>query len=306
MSLKSAPTHEILKRIEKGLHQALAIAESKTAPQNLQKALHHSIFPGGARIRPQLCLAVATACGDDDPALSTAAASAIELLHCASLVHDDLPCFDNALVRRGQASVHAAFGERLAVLAGDALIVLAFQYVASCSMRSPLRLAPVLRTIATSVGAPHGIVAGQAWECESKVQLKQYQKEKTGSLFEAATAAGAQAAGADADTWKPLGEWLGEAYQVADDIRDVLADQAMMGKPQGQDITHDRPSSARDLGLVGAVQHFDELVYKAINSIPSCKGEKMLRGLVAKEAERLIPESWFANTNRPLHHHATV
>ncbi|MCX7236706.1 MAG: polyprenyl synthetase family protein [Burkholderiales bacterium] len=306
MSLKSAPTHEMLKRIEKGLHQALAIAESKTAPQNLQKALHHSIFPGGARIRPQLCLAVATACGDDDPALSTAAASAIELLHCASLVHDDLPCFDNALVRRGQASVHAAFGERLAVLAGDALIVLAFQYVASCSMRSPLRLAPVLRTIATSVGAPHGIVAGQAWECESKVQLKQYQKEKTGSLFEAATAAGAQAAGADADTWKPLGEWLGEAYQVADDIRDVLADQAMMGKPQGQDITHDRPSSARDLGLVGAVQHFDELVYKAINSIPSCKGEKMLRGLVAKEAERLIPESWFANTNRPLHHHATV
>jgi len=278
MSLKSAPTHEMLKRIEKGLHQALAIAESKTAPQNLQKALHHSIFPGGARIRPQLCLAVATACGDDDPALSTAAASAIELLHCASLVHDDLPCFDNALVRRGQASVHAAFGERLAVLAGDALIVLAFQYVASCSMRSPLRLAPVLRTIATSVGAPHGIVAGQAWECESKVQLKQYQKEKTGSLFEAATAAGAQAAGADADTWKPLGEWLGEAYQVADDIRDVLADQAMMGKPQGQDITHDRPSSARDLGLVGAVQHFDELVYKAINSIPSCKGEKMLRG----------------------------
>ena len=306
MSLKSAPTHEMLKRIEKGLHQALAIAESKTAPQNLQKALHHSIFPGGARIRPQLCLAVATACGDDDPALSTAAASAIELLHCASLVHDDLPCFDNALVRRGQASVHAAFGERVAVLAGDALIVLAFQYVASCSMRSPLRLAPVLRTIATSVGAPHGIVAGQAWECESKVQLKQYQKEKTGSLFEAATAAGAQAAGADADTWKPLGEWLGEAYQVADDIRDVLADQAMMGKPQGQDITHDRPSSARDLGLVGAVQHFDELVYKAINSIPSCKGEKMLRGLVAKEAERLIPESWFANTNRPLHHHATV
>ena len=306
MSLKSAPTHEMLKRIEKGLHQALAIAESKTAPQNLQKALHHSIFPGGARIRPQLCLAVATACGDDDPALSTAAASAIELLHCASLVHDDLPCFDNALVRRGQASVHAAFGERLAVLAGDALIVLAFQYVASCSMRSPLRLAPVLRTIATSVGAPHGIVAGQAWECESKVQLKQYQKEKTGSLFEAATAAGAQAAGADADTWKPLGEWLGEAYQVADDIRDVLADQAMMGKPQGQDITHDRPNSARDLGLVGAVQHFDELVYKAINSIPSCKGEKMLRGLVAKEAERLIPESWFANTNRPLHHHATV
>jgi len=295
-----------IKHINRALEAALSRHESDTGPKLLSAAMRHAVFPGGARIRPQLTLAVAHACGDDDPALSMAAAIAIELLHCASLVHDDLPCFDNALVRRGQASVHAAFGERLAVLAGDALIVLAFQYVASCSMRSPLRLAPVLRTIAASVGAPHGIVAGQAWECESKVQLKQYQKEKTGSLFEAATAAGAQAAGADADTWKPLGEWLGEAYQVADDIRDVLADQALMGKPQGQDITHDRPSSARDLGLVGAVQHFDELVYKAINSIPSCKGEKMLRGLVAKEAERLIPESWFATTNRPLHHHATV
>ena len=128
-----------MKRIEKGLHQALAIAESKTAPQNLQKALHHSVFPGGARIRPQLCLAVAAACGDDDPGLSTAAAGAIELLHCASLVHDDLPCFDNAMTRRGRPSVHAAFGERIAVLAGDALIVLAFQYVATNSMRSPMR-----------------------------------------------------------------------------------------------------------------------------------------------------------------------
>ena len=306
MSSKISPSHVMQQRIETGLHQALAIAESKTAPQNLQRALQHAVFPGGARIRPQLCLAVAAACGDDDPDLSIAAAGAIELLHCASLVHDDLPCFDNAMVRRGQPSVHAAFGERVAVLAGDALIVLAFQYIASCSMRSPLRLAPLLKTIAASVGAPHGIVSGQAWECESKVQLSQYQKEKTGSLFEAATAAGAQAAGADADTWKPLGEWLGEAYQVADDIRDVLADQAMMGKPQGQDLAHDRPSSARDLGLVGAVQHFDELVYKAIHSIPSCKGEKMLRALVAKEAERLIPEAWFMNTSRPLHHHATI
>ena len=87
-------------------------------------------FPGGARIRPRLCLAVAQACGEDQPAVTDAAAAAIELLHCASLVHDDLPCFDDAPIRRGKPSVHRAFGEQLAVLAGDALIVLAFETLA--------------------------------------------------------------------------------------------------------------------------------------------------------------------------------
>jgi geranylgeranyl diphosphate synthase type II len=262
--------------------------------------MHYSVFPGGARIRPQLCLAVAKACGDDDPELSNAAASAIELLHCASLVHDDLPCFDDAATRRGRPSVHAQFGERIAVLAGDALIVLAFQCVASSGTRSIFRVAPLINTIAASVGSPYGIVAGQSWECEPKVVLSDYQRAKTGSLFEAATAAGAQAAGADAATWRPLGEWLGEAYQVADDIRDVMADQIVLGKPAGQDIAHNRPSSARDLGLSGAVQRFDELVAKAIASIPHCKGEKMLRGLVAQESERLIPADWFKEEGRKI------
>ena len=262
--------------------------------------MHYSVFPGGARIRPQLCLAVAAACGDDDPALSNAAASAIELLHCASLVHDDLPCFDNAELRRGRPSVHAAYGERIAVLAGDALIVLAFQVLANSGTRSIFRLGPLMNTIAMSVGSPHGIVAGQAWECESKVVLRDYQRAKTGSLFEAATAAGAQAAGADAATWRPLGEWLGEAYQVADDIRDVVADQAELGKPAGQDVAHDRPSSAKDLGLSGAVQRFDELVQKAIASIPHCKGEKMLRALVTQESERLVPSDWFKDAKRKI------
>ena len=262
--------------------------------------MHYSVFPGGARIRPQLCLAVAAACGDDDPALSNAAASAIELLHCASLVHDDLPCFDNAQLRRGRPSVHAAYGERIAVLSGDALIVLAFQVLANSGTRSIFRLGPLMNTIAMSVGSPHGIVAGQAWECEPKVVLRDYQRAKTGSLFEAATAAGAQAAGADAATWRPLGEWLGEAYQVADDIRDVVADQTELGKPAGQDVAHDRPSSAKDLGLSGAVQRFDELVQKAIASIPHCKGEKMLRALVTQESERLVPSDWFKDAKRKI------
>ena len=122
------------------------LARSQQGPQLLQEAMHYSVFPGGARIRPQLCLAVASACGDDDPALSNAAASAIELLHCASLVHDDLPCFDDAESRRGRPSVHTAYGERIAVLAGDALIVLAFQCLASSGTRSIFRLAPLMNT----------------------------------------------------------------------------------------------------------------------------------------------------------------
>ena len=100
-----------------------------------QRPLRYAVFPGGARIRPRLCLAVAQACGEDQPAVTDAAAAAIELLHCASLVHDDLPCFDDAPLRRGKPSVHRAFGERLAVLAGDALIVLAFETLARAAVR---------------------------------------------------------------------------------------------------------------------------------------------------------------------------
>ena len=276
-------------RIEHALAAAIGTGESEGCPPRLAGAIRHAVFPGGARIRPQLCLAVAQACGDDDPGLSEAVATAIELLHCASLVHDDLPCFDDAATRRGRASVHFAFGEPLAVLAGDALIVLAFQTVALAGGRSPQRLAPLLQTVARGVGMPFGIVAGQAWECEPRVRLADYQRAKTGALFTAATVAGAQAAGAVSEPWRALGDWLGEAYQVADDIRDVAADPALLGKPMGQDLALRRPSAATDLGLGGAIQHFDRLIAKAIESIPACRGESQLRGLVRLEAERLVP-----------------
>jgi geranylgeranyl diphosphate synthase type II len=276
-------------RIEQSLAAALAAGEDVRCPPKLAGAMRHAVFPGGARIRPQLCLAVAYACGDDDPELSDAAAVAIELLHCASLVHDDLPCFDDAPVRRGRASVHFAYGECLAVLAGDALIVAAFQTVAGAASKSPQRLAGVLGTIASGVGMPHGIVAGQAWESESRVSLVDYQRAKTGALFVAATAAGAQAAGADPAPWRALGDWLGEAYQVADDIRDVVADPQLLGKPVGQDVLLGRPSAATDLGLGGAVQHFRQLIANAGDSIPDCPGAAQLRALVLAESERLVP-----------------
>jgi geranylgeranyl diphosphate synthase, type II len=276
-------------RIERSLAAALAMGEDAGCPPKLAGAIRHAVFPGGARIRPQLCLAVANACGNDDPLLSDAVAVSIELLHCASLVHDDLPCFDDAATRRGRASVHFAYGESLAVLAGDALIVLAFQTLGIAGGHSPMRMAAALGTVAKGVGVPFGIVAGQAWECESRVSLVDYQRAKTGALFVAATAGGAQAAGADPGPWRALGEWLGEAYQVADDIRDVAADPQLLGKPVGQDVALGRPSAAIELGLVGALQHFRQLISNASASIPECAGAAQLRALVQMESERLVP-----------------
>lgn len=276
-------------RIEAALEAAIRAQEGASGPPRLAAAIRHAVFPGGARIRPQLCLAVAQACGADDLGLAAAAGAAIELLHCASLVHDDLPCFDNAATRRGRPSVFAAHGERLAVLAGDALIVTAYQSVAAAAATRPERLVALIKTISEGVGAPSGIVAGQAWECEPRVALTEYQRAKTGALFVAATAAGAQAAGTAAEPWRGLGEWLGEAYQVADDIRDVAADPALLGKPTGQDATHGRPSSAAELGLSGAIQYFDQLIAYASAAIPSCRGSAQLRTLVRQEAKRLVP-----------------
>lgn len=280
---------DLLARIDLALRRALADEGCAEGPPRLHAALRHAVFPGGARIRPRLCLAVASACGDDAPMLSDAAAASIELLHCASLVHDDLPCFDAAALRRGQPSVHAAYGERLAVLAGDALIVLAFQALGRAASSEPRRLPAVLATVAAGVGTPRGIVAGQAWECEPQVVLRDYQRAKTGALFAAATMAGAQAAGSDAAPWRALGEWLGEAYQVADDIRDVAADPVQLGKPIGRDQALGRPSVAREFGLDGAVRRFQDLVEEAVAAVPACRGAHLLRGLVRAESERLVP-----------------
>lgn len=286
-----------ISRIEDTLHAALAAASGPGCPPKLAAAVRHAVFPGGARIRPQLTLAVARACGDDQPALANAAAAAVELLHCASLVHDDLPCFDDAPLRRGQSSVHSAFGERLAVLSGDALIVIAMQTLARAGAAAPERYFALAETIAAGVGMPGGIVAGQAWECEPRVSLREYQRLKTGALFAAATVAGAQAAGGDAQAWHALGDRLGEAYQVADDIRDVVASPEHLGKPIGRDIALGRPSVATEQGLDAAVRLFDRLVAAAADAIPDCRGAPMLRALVRAESERLVPKALLARSS---------
>ena len=234
-------------RIEQALERAVARAQGAGAPPLLAAAVRYAVFPGGHRIRPQLCVAVSRACGDDRSPSAAAAAAAIELLHCASLIHDDLPCFDNADLRRGKPSVHARFGTPIAVLAGDALIVLAFETLAREA--SADRLGSLVSIVAKAVGAPSGIVAGQAWESEAAIPLVDYQRAKTGALFVGSTIAGAAAAGVEPELWRKLGEKLGEAYQVADDLRDVLCDADELGKPIGQDAARRRPNAATQLGI---------------------------------------------------------
>jgi len=259
-------------RIERFLAHALEGVQGPGAAPGLSAAMHHAVFPGGARIRPRLCLAVARACGAAQSAGALAAAGAIEMLHCASLVHDDLPCFDDACTRRGQPAVHRKYGERLAVLAGDALIVLSFQIITRERGCAADRRLALLSALAASAGMPRGIVAGQAWECEDGVALSEYQREKTGALFAAATVAGAVAAGADPAPWQIVGDCIGEAYQVADDIRDATGDAVELGKPIGRDVALDRPSAVRRLGLPAARARLQQLVAESLAAIPECPG----------------------------------
>jgi geranylgeranyl diphosphate synthase type II len=277
-------------RIEKALQQAVSRAGGKGCPPGLRDAVNHAVFPGGARIRPQLCLATAAACAAHGAQAAEPAAVAIELLHCASLVHDDLPCFDDAATRRGAPSVHRAFGQPLAVLAGDALIVLAFETLARAAEVAPHDLPRLLLIICRAAGMPNGIVAGQAWEAEHDVPLAHYQRGKTGSLFVAATMSGALAAGADPAPWQALGEYLGEAYQVADDIRDVMSTAAELGKPVGQDLALARPSIVQERGLEGAFGHLEHLIGAALDSIPPCPGAAAFRASIREQTLKSVPK----------------
>ncbi len=278
-------------RLETALEAVLRRAEGPGSPPILAAAMRHAVFPGGGRVRPRLALAVAGACGDPVPALSDAAAAAVELLHCASLVHDDMPCFDDAATRRGRASVHAAFGAPIALLCGDALIVAAFETLARAAPAEPITAAAVSLIVARAVGMPGGIVAGQAWESEPEIDLAAYHRAKTGALFVAAASAGAVAAGADPGPWRVVGAKLGEAYQVADDLADAFAGAGEIGKPTGQDGAHARPNAVARLGAQGAVAKLQGLIGEAVAAIPPCPGAGALADLVMLQAKRLAPKS---------------
>ncbi len=282
---------DLKSRIDSSVRKAVQLGQAAPAPARLAAALEYATTPGGARIRPTILVSVALACGDDRPAVTDAAAAALELMHCASLVHDDLPAFDDADMRRGKPSVHRAFSEPLAVLAGDSLIMLAFEVLARAAGKDAVRSAQLVLTLARQSGMPHGICAGQGWESEDKIDMRAYHRSKTGALFVAATQMGAIAAGQDPEPWAELGDRIGEAFQVADDLRDAVFDAEALGKPVGQDDRHGRPNAVAELGIEGATQRYHDILSGAIASIPSCPGEAMLAQMVNMQARRLTPSA---------------
>src|SRR6056297_3162247 len=229
------------------------------------------------------------ACGDDCPRMTDAAAAALELIHCASLVHDDLPCFDDADIRRGKPSVHRAYSQPLAVLTGDSLIILAFEVLARAAEHGPERAIRLIRALTRQSGMPHGICAGQGWESESKIDLSAYHRSKTGALFIAATQMGAIAAGQDEEPWFELGARIGSAMQVI--LSNGLAQRSAVIKSIPQIISdlESRPNAVAVLGVDGAQSRLRDVLSGAISSIPSCPGEAQLDEMVRMQAERLTP-----------------
>lgn len=277
-------------RIEAAISAAIRLGQGRGAvPSQLSSALDYAVTPGGARIRPTILTSVALACGDDQPEITDAAAAALELIHCASLVHDDMPCFDDADTRRGKPSVHKYYSEPLALLTGDSLIVLAFELLARVAPKDPLRSAQLVVSLAQRTGMPGGICAGQGWESEPKIDLDAYHHAKTGALFIAATQMGAIASGQDPEPWEELGARIGQSFQIADDLRDALYDEAALGKPAGQDDLHGRPNAVSQWGVKGAIAKLDDTLAGAIASIPHCRGEAQLAEMVRRYAERLTP-----------------
>ena len=293
------PAERILvDQIDAALEAALPVPGA--SPPKLTAAVRDAVLPGGNRLRPKLCLLVASACGLQTPArkdcpgeewrLATAAAVAVELLHCASLVLDDLPCFDDAELRRGRPSVHHKHGETLAVLAGAALIVRAFEVLAATSAPSADRRAEVIATVGRAVGMSDGICAGQALELETDVSTSLYHQAKTGALFEGAVTAGAIAAGSDPERWRRFAGALGEAYQMLDDVRDVVGSAECTGKPAAQDQANGRLNVALQLGPDDALRRFRCLFEESLAAIPECPGAAELRAAVSAGIGRLVPQ----------------
>ena len=273
--------HDALReRVEVALRATLGESAAERCPPRLRGALIHAVFAPASRLRPTLCLAVAGCYGDSAPELSDTAATAVELVHCASLVHDDLPCFDDAALRRGQPTVHVAFGVPAAVLAGDALIVLAFGALARPGAHA------LASTLASATGPWGGIIAGQAWEGEAAVSLEDYHRAKTAALFEAAAQLGALSVGAQPDGWTAFGDAVGRAYQAADEVWDAIG-ACDTGKSAGRDVALGRPSAVRVHGMAAARRRVVRLLDQAYRCIPPCPEPHAVRVWLGQLAAKI-------------------
>ena len=245
-------------------------------PHRLTEAIRYSLLGGGKRLRPVLALAACEAVGGDAGAVMPVAC-ALEMIHTYSLVHDDLPCMDDDALRRGRPTAHVAFGEGLAVLAGDALLTEAFSQLARAAegARHPRRMLQAAREIADAAGA-RGMVGGQAADLAAEGEtadlalVEFIHVRKTGALLLASVRAGGLVGGASAAQLRALtryGECLGLAFQIADDILDVTATAETMGKATGKDAAHGKQTLVAQLGLDGARARLNQTVSEALSAL---------------------------------------
>ncbi len=254
--------------IDAALHQLIPSAD--TAPATIHKAMRHSMFAGGKRLRPILCLAAAEACGGD-VAAAMKAACAVECLHTYSLIHDDLPSMDNDDFRRGVPTCHKVFGDGIAILAGDALQALAFELVARTPANSVYNAADYVLELAVTAGSLH-LIGGQVMDLEGEgkklplADLRYVHESKTAALLTTSIKLGGMSAGASADQLKALhtfGWDTGLAFQIIDDILDVTQTSDKLGKSAGKDLASDKSTYPALLGLEGARQEADRLTAEA-------------------------------------------
>ena len=257
------------------VEQALSAWVPADAPAGLGLAMRYGVLDGGKRLRPLLVRAACESV-DGDAEAALRAAVAVELIHAYSLVHDDMPCMDNDILRRGKPTVHVKFGQAQALLAGDALQALAFELLTptdgSVSAATQARLCALL---ARSAGEA-GMAGGQAIDLASvgrqlsEDQLREMHRLKTGALLQASVVMGAACGSTTAQQLASLnmyGAAIGLAFQVVDDILDVIADSATLGKTAGKDADNDKPTYVSLMGLARARAYAHHLYQQAIDAL---------------------------------------
>jgi geranylgeranyl diphosphate synthase, type II len=242
------------KEVERALDRFLPRAS--VAPATIHKAMRYSLFAGGKRLRPILCLAAAEACGGKFKA-ALPHACAVECIHTYSLIHDDLPSMDNDDLRRGRPTCHKVFGDGIAILAGDALLTVAFEIVSRAKPVSRYDLREVMREITEAAGS-RKLIAGQVADLEaegknlSREQVRSIHENKTAALLTASVRLGAMAANAGAKQLAAVtafGRSLGLAFQVIDDILDVTQTSEKLGKSAGKDLAAKKATYPAVFGL---------------------------------------------------------
>jgi farnesyl diphosphate synthase len=257
------------------VEQALCDWVVADAPAGLGEAMRYAVLDGGKRLRPLLVLAASEAVqGNQQAALR--AACAAELIHAYSLVHDDMPCMDNDVVRRGKPTAHVKFGQAQALLAGDALQALAFELLTPEESAVPASMqAALCRLLARSAGHA-GMAGGQAIDLASvgcsltEDKLREMHRRKTGALLQASVMMGAACGVTNPSAHSALQDYgaaMGLAFQVVDDILDVIADSATLGKTAGKDAAHDKPTYVSLLGLDRSRAYSQELLGQALQAL---------------------------------------